>query len=141
MHLGNRLPSFNLSVGMCVRVCDIEFVVFIDCSSCTRPISTKPVSMEVGGYGLTRGTFFFARRLEVVAFAGLLRLSWCVVGGGGFCRVFSGFFFRMHTACCECEAALRRLPLYCLRALPLTPRPPSPERLKYGSSGLVRLCQ
>ena len=37
---------------------------------------------------------FFARRLEVVAFAGLLRLSWCVLGGvelfgGG----FPDFFF------------------------------------------------
>ena len=77
-----------------MRVCDIEFVVFIDCSSCTRPISTKPVSMEVGGYGLTRGTCFFARRFEVVAFAGLLRLSWCVLGGVDFSGVFfSDFFF------------------------------------------------
>ena len=85
---------------MCVRVCDIEFVVFIDCSSCTRPISTKPVSMEVGGYGLTRGTFFFARRLEVVAFAGLLRLSWCVLGGVDFSVFFSSrlFFFKQKTA-------------------------------------------
>ena len=57
---------------MCVRVCDIEFVVFTDCESCTRPISTNPVSMEAGEYGLTRGTWFFARRLEVVVVAGLL---------------------------------------------------------------------
>ena len=62
----------NLSVGMCVRVCDIEFVVFTDCESCTRPISTNPVSMEAGEYGLTRGTWVFARCLEVVALAGLL---------------------------------------------------------------------
>ena len=69
---------------MCVRVCDIEFVVFTDCESCTRPISTNPVSMEAGEYGLTRGTWFFARRLEVVAVAGLLWLSRCVFGEAGF---------------------------------------------------------
>ena len=63
---------------MCVRVRNIEFVLFTDCESCTRPISTNPVSMEAGEYGLTRGACFFARRLEVVAVAGLLRLSWCV---------------------------------------------------------------
>ena len=69
---------------MCVRMCDIEFVVFTDCDSCTRPISTNPVSMEAGEYGLTRGTCYFARRLEVVAVAGLLWISWCVLGGAGF---------------------------------------------------------
>ena len=69
---------------MCVK----KFVVFTDCDSCTRPISTNPVSMEAGEYGLTRGTCFFARRLEVVAVAGLQPLSWCVVGG-----VFFFFFF------------------------------------------------
>ena len=72
-----------------MRVRNIEFVLFTDCESCTRPISTNPVSMEAGEYGLTRGTRFFARRLEVVAVAGLLRLSWCVLG-----RVdFFVFFF------------------------------------------------
>ena len=69
---------------MCVRVCDMEFVVFTDCVSCTRPISTNPVSMEAGVHGLTRGTWFFARRLEVVAVAGLLWLSRCVFGEAGF---------------------------------------------------------
>ena len=57
---------------MCVRVCDIEFVVFTDYESCTGPISTNPESMEAGEYGLTRGAWVFARRLEVVAAAGLL---------------------------------------------------------------------
>ena len=37
--------------------------------------------MEAGEYGLTRGTCFVARRLELVAVAGLLWLSWCVLGG------------------------------------------------------------
>ena len=50
----------------------VTFVVFTDCESCARPISTNLLSMEVGEYGLTRGTCFFARRLEVVAVAGLM---------------------------------------------------------------------
>ena len=72
----------------CVRVCDIEFVVFTAYESCTRPISTNPGSMEAGEYGLTRGTCFVARRLEVVAVAGLLWISWCVLGGADFFSVF-----------------------------------------------------
>ena len=43
--------------------------------------------MEAGEYGLTRGTCFVARRLEVVAVAGLLWISWFVLDGAGF------FFF------------------------------------------------
>ena len=50
----------------------VTFVAFTDCESCTRPISTNPGPMEAGEYGLTRGTSFIARRLEVVAVAGLL---------------------------------------------------------------------
>ena len=35
-----------------MSVCDIRrFYVFTDCESCTRPISTNPVSMEAGEYG------------------------------------------------------------------------------------------
>ena len=56
---------------MSVCVCVI-FVAFTDCESSTRPISTKPGSMEAGEYGQTRGTCFVARRLEVVAVTGLL---------------------------------------------------------------------
>ena len=40
--------------------------------------------MEAGEHGLTRGTFFVARRVEVVAVAGLLWISWCVLGAAGF---------------------------------------------------------
>ena len=61
-----RVPLF-LFVCVCVT-----FIVFTDCESCTGPISTNPGSMEAGEYGLTRGTCFVARRLEVVAVAGLL---------------------------------------------------------------------
>ena len=67
----------------------VTFVVFTDCESCTRPISTNPESMEAGEYGLTRGTCFLACRLELVAVVGLLWISWCVLGGAD----FSVFFF------------------------------------------------
>ena len=60
--------------------------------------------MEASKYGLTRGTYFFARCLEVVAVAGLLRLSWCVLGGVDFFVFFFDFFFlRTHKAYCKYE--------------------------------------
>ena len=99
MHLGKkassyrgayRVPLINLSVGMCVCVCVI-FVVFPDCESCTRPISTNPGSMEAGENRRTRGTRLLAYRLEVVAIAGLLWTSWCVLGAAGL-RFFPFFF-------------------------------------------------
>ena len=46
-----------------------------DCESCARPILTNPGSMEAGECGLTRGTCFAARRLELIAVAGRLCLS------------------------------------------------------------------
>ena len=50
----------------------------------------NPGSMEEAReYGLPRGTYFVARRLELVAVARRLWISWCVVGGAD----FSGFFF------------------------------------------------
>ena len=68
--------------------------------------------MEAGDYGLTRGMCFVARRLEVVAVAGLVWIP-CVLRVG---RDFSCFFFhcflRTYTACCNYEAALPHLPLY-----------------------------
>ena len=60
---------------MSVCVC-ITFVVFTDCESCTRPISTNPESMEAGECGRTRGTCLITCRPEVVAVAGLLWFSW-----------------------------------------------------------------
>ena len=95
---------------MCIYV---TFVVFNDCEGCTRPISTNPVSMEAGEYGLTRGTCSLARRVEVVVVVGLLWNSWCVLGGADFSGVFFSIFFfpRTHTACCKYEAALPHLPL------------------------------
>ena len=53
--------------------------------------------MEAGEYGLTRGTCFFARRLEVVAVAGLLRLSWFVLGGVDFFMLSMSLHFQIHS--------------------------------------------
>ena len=36
---------------MSLSVCCVTFVVFTDCQSCSRPISTNPGSMEAGEYG------------------------------------------------------------------------------------------
>ena len=69
----------------------VTFVVFTDCESCTRPISTNSGSMEASEYGLTRETCFLACRLELDAVDGLLWISWCVSGGADFFPVF--FFF------------------------------------------------
>ena len=73
--------------------------------------------MEAGEYGLTRGTCFAARRLELVTVAGRLWIPWCVLGGADFFRFFfrsffSFFFLRTHTACCKYEATLPHFPLY-----------------------------
>ena len=86
-HLISLSVSVRPSVCLSVSV-RITFVVFTDCRSCTRPISTNPGSMEAGESGLTRGACFVASRLEVVAVAGLLWISWCVLGGADF-LVFS----------------------------------------------------
>ena len=84
---------------MCVCV---TFVVSTDCETCTRPISTNPGSMEAGECGLTRGTRFAARRLELVAVAGRLWMSWCVSGEAGFfggvCSIFLFSFERTRPA-------------------------------------------
>ena len=72
--------------------------------------------MEAGEYGQTRGICFVAPRLEVIAGAGLLWISWCVLGGADFfvlLFLFVCFFLRTHTACCKYdEVALLHLPLY-----------------------------
>ena len=64
--------------------------------------------MEACEYGLTRGTRLVARRLEVITVAGLLWISWGILGATGF-RVFGFrfFFLRTHTACCKYEAAAK----------------------------------
>ena len=92
-------------------MCNIFFVVFTDCDSRARPISANPESTEANEYGLTRGTCFVARCIEVVAVAGLLWISrvFSVRRDFVFCLVF---FLRTHTPCGKYEAALPHFPLY-----------------------------
>ena len=42
---------------------------------------------------LTRGMFFVARRLEVVAVTGLLWISWCILAAAAFIFMFFLLFF------------------------------------------------
>ena len=49
--------------------------------------------METGEYGVMRGACFVARRLKVVAVAGLLWVSWCVLSGADFFVFFFPIFF------------------------------------------------
>ena len=125
--------SVCLSVCVCVCVCE-TFVVFTDCESCTRPISTKPGSMEAGEYGLTRGTCFIASRPEVVAVAGLLWFLLFVLGAAVF-RVFSMilYFQYVHTTSgCERPRAVGVDSVKGLRQPANMPtenlRPPIPTR-------------
>ena len=70
--------------------------------------------MEADEYRLTRGTCFVARRLEMIAVAGLLWISWCVLGGVDFfvfCFFQLFFLLRTRTAYCKYDAALPHLPL------------------------------
>ena len=100
-----RAPLINSSVCVSVSVC-VTFVVFTDCETCTRPISTNPGPMEAGEYGLTRGTCFLACRLEFDAVAGnAVDFVVCFGWGGFFFRVFFPIFFlRTHTTCCKYQA-------------------------------------
>ena len=45
----------------------------------------------------TRGTYFVARRIEAVAVAGLLWMSWYVLGCGGMSCFFRFFSSNAHT--------------------------------------------
>ena len=84
------MPIFNL---VCLPVSVfVTFVAFTDFKSCTKLISPNTWSTEAGEYRLTRGTRFVARRLEVVAVAGLLWVPWCVLGAARF-RVLREFVF------------------------------------------------
>ena len=80
-----------------------------------RPIFTTPRSMEEEcEYGLPSGLCFTARRLEVVAVAGLLwiYISWCVfLVSCGISFFFSFSLLRTHTAYCKYEATLPHVPL------------------------------
>ena len=63
LHTGVRTGChylINLSVCPLVCLC-LTFVVFTDCESCTKPISTTSGSLDAGEYGLTRRTCFVPR--------------------------------------------------------------------------------
>ena len=80
-----------------------------------RPISTNPRSTEEEcEYGLPSWTCFTARRLEMVAVAGLLwiYLVVCFVSVWWDFVFFSFSLLRTHTACCKYEATLPHVPLY-----------------------------
>ena len=79
------------------------YVWYIDCTSCTRPISINLVSMEASEYGLTRGTCFFARHLKVVAVARLMCVVWCVFGWAVFFRALHEFAFSNTYTTADCE--------------------------------------
>ena len=53
----------------------------------------KPGIYGGSEYGLPRGMCFVARRLELVAVAGRLWMSWCVLGGADFFRFSFRFSF------------------------------------------------
>ena len=91
--------------------CFIYLSTSTDCESCTRAISTNPGYMEASEYGLTCGTCFVERHPEVVAVAGLLWISWCVLGAAGF-RVFSPRFFFFERS--RPAASMRPSCLICL---------------------------
>ena len=95
----------SVCLPVCVlRMCNIRvFYVFADCDSWTRPISTNRGSMEAHEYGLTRRTCFIARRVEVVAVAGLLWISWCGLDAAGLFRVFQVFTFSNSCTTAGCE--------------------------------------
>ena len=65
-------------------------------------------------YGLPSGTCFIARRLEVVAVAGLLWIYFvvCFLVSGGISFIILVSLLRTHTAYCKCEATLPHVPLY-----------------------------
>ena len=69
--------------------------------------------MDASEYGLTRGTCFLAYCLELDAVAGLLWISWCLLGGADFFRLFRSFFSFERTR----PAASMRLPLASFTSL------------------------
>ena len=89
LHTGVRTGCNYLGVSAWLSVCvRVTFVVCNDCEICMRLSYTNPGSMEVGEYGLTRGTCFVVSRLEVAVVAGLLWISWFVRGGADLSCVF-----------------------------------------------------
>ena len=80
------MPLFRL---VCLSGCVcVTFVFFTDCESCAvRGLFPQPGIYGSGGVWANAWDVFVARCLEVVAVAGLLWISWCVLDAAGF-RVF-----------------------------------------------------
>ena len=67
--------------------------MFTDCESCTRADFHKPGIYGSGRVWANAWDVFRRAPLEVVAVAGLLWISWCVLGGAIFFVFFSVLFF------------------------------------------------
>ena len=63
---------------------DGEHICVCCCESCTWPISTKPAPQAADELGLTLGSCFLVRRLELAAVAVILLFGWCVSTAAGF---------------------------------------------------------
>ena len=73
--------------------------------------------MEAGECGLARRTCYLTCRLELDAVAGMLWISWCVLGGADFFVFFElfllfYFFVERTRPAAKYEATLPHLPLY-----------------------------
>ena len=96
LHTGVRTGCHYLiclSARVSCQCACVTFVVFADCESCTRPISTNPASMEAGEYGLTRGTLFHRTPSRGGRGRGVAVDFVVCFGWGGFFRVFFFDFF------------------------------------------------
>ena len=87
LHAGVRtgchyLLNYLLSLSVCLWMCNI--CRFYWMRELYEGDFYKPGIYGSGHDGLTRGTGFIARRFEVVAVAGLLWISWCVLGAALF---------------------------------------------------------
>ena len=108
-HTGERTgcQSF-LRLSVSVSAC-ATFVLSSDRESCTKPISTNSGSMVAREYGLTRASCFLECRIKLDAVAGLLSISWCVLGRADFSVFFFCIFF-----CFERKRPAASMRLPCL---------------------------
>lgn len=86
----HRLIAVYVCLLFVVHCLSAFYGVVIDCESLTRLISADLGSMKEGEYRLTRAAFFDARRVQVVAVAGILWSWWCASSAAG----YLGDFFR-----------------------------------------------
>ena len=101
-----RVPLFNWSVcpSVCLSVCvSVSVCVALNSSFLLIARAVRGRFPQTryrwkrASFGLTRGTCFFARRLDVVAVAGLLRLWWCVLAEVDFFVLSMSLHFQIHS--------------------------------------------